>query len=245
MAYFAYDNFLRTATILSEDTTTNFEMVKGLDGRGYSRAGFESGADREVVFDFGTIKTFNLLLLANHNLGAVGATITILVSSDNVSYSSVGASTITTDYVTEWSQSNRTYRYVKIKISGHTGAAYIGDLYLGTKLDIPYGMPRGFISPDQYDTDTITTNITGNGALAGVDVIERPKRCKIPLKNFERSWFDDNWAAFVASTKLFPSYFVWGSGERPIYFTFYKKVGSPKFTTNNRQSVTLDVEGVV
>lgn len=245
MAYFAFDNFLRGAAVLSEATITDFEMVKGLDGRGYSRAGFLNGANRVVIFDFGETKTFNVLFLANHNFGSAGASITLDGSSDNSSWTGLGTKAFTDDNVTEWSMSDRAYRYVRMTVLNHTISAYAADIFIGDKLELPYGMPKGFISPDQYDADKVSTNVTGNGSLVGVDVKAMPKRCKIPMMNFERSWFDANWASFVASVKQYPAYFLWGTGERPLYFTFYKKVGSPKFTTTTRQSVTIDVEGIV
>ena len=245
MAYFAYDNLLRSATVLSEQTITDFEISKGLDGRGYSRAGFLNGANRVTVFDFASTKSFNVLLIAGHNFGSVGASITLEGSADNSSWTTIGTEAITADYVLDWGFASQSYRYVRMTVLNHSASAYVADIFIGEKLTLPYGMPKGFISPDQYDTDKISTNVTGNGALAGVDVVTAPKRCKIPMNDFLRSWFDENWGDFVSSVKQFPAYFSWADGERIIYFVFYKKVGSPKFTTNNRQSVTIDVEGIV
>jgi len=244
-AVFAYDNLLRGAGILSEETLVNFGAAKGVDGRASSQVGFASGADRSVVYDFSTVKSFDTFCLANHNFGTASASVKLEGSVDNVSYSAIDTVAIANNNVKLHAFPSSLFRYVRLTIQGHGGAAYASDIYIGPSLSLPYGMPKGFVSPEEYDQDVISSNITGNGSLVGVDVEENPKRCKVPINDVERSWFDSYWLSFVSAVKQFPAYFLWAEGERPIYFYFYRKVPAPKFTTNNRKSVTLDIEGVV
>lgn len=244
-AVFAYDNLLRGAAILSEETLVNFGAVKGADGRASSQVGFASGADRSVVYDFSIVKSFDTFCLANHNFGTSGASMKVEGSADNVGYSVIDTIAIANNNVKLHTLPSSSFRYVRLTIQGHGGAAYASDIYIGPSLLLPYGMPKGFVSPEEYDQDVISSNITGNGSLVGIDVEEKPKRCKIPIKDVERSWFDSYWLALVAAVKQYPAYFLWSEGERAMYFYFYRKAPAPKFTTNNRKSVTLDVEGVV
>jgi len=241
MALFAYDNLLRAATIDSEVSENSFSY--SVDGAGFSFAGVL--ADGYAVFDLDSAKAIDTICLQGHNFATVGASIKIEVSSDNSTYIDKGTFTPLSNGVVLYSITSTTYRYVKITILNHTGTAYINNLFVGEALQLPGGMQKGFVPPDQCDSDTVKANLTANGLLVGLDVTENPIVCKIPLINFDRSWFKSNWLGFVESVKLYPAYFLWEAGAQPIYFKFNKKPPVPKFTTHLHESVTISIEGVI
>lgn len=243
MPSFYYDNLLRTATVLSEDTLTNFEFANGIDGRTSTQLGVASGADRDIVLDFGSAQQFSVLCVAVHNLN--GASVVVAGSSDNVTYTDITTINYDNNYVRCDAVTQSTYRYVRLRFTGLLGSTYVGDIFLGESLELPYGVPDGFTPPEQADQDLIETNMTGNGALAGIDVTRKPKRLKLPLKNYESSWFESNWYSLTETMKLYPVYFLWSTGKRAFFCTFNRKTGVPSFKTNTRQSVTLDLQGFV
>ena len=239
-----FNNVLRSATIDSEDTAAGYPFSNALTGRTSEQAGFASGASRAVDFDNGSAVAVSALCVAHHNLGTMGATLTLAGSSDDISYTTLVTKAFTDDNVTVVTFSEASYRYLRLTVSGLPGAAYIGDVFAGPSLALPYGPDVGWTQPHQNDDDDIIANVTGSGAIAGVSVISRPKKGQIQFRDFERSWFDSNWSALIDTLKRYPAYYLWNTGERPIYFV-PTKIDPPKFSSRNRQSATIDVIGQV
>lgn len=241
----AYNNILRAATIDSEDTAAGYPFANALTGRTSEQAGFTSGATRAVDFDNGSAIAVAALCLAYHNLGTVGATLTLSGSSDDASYSTLISQAFSDDNVAFLTFAEASYRYLRLEVSGHSGTAYIGDFFVGPTLGLPYGPDVGWTQPSQADDDEIIANVTGSGAIAGVSVITKPKRTQIQLRNFEKSWFDSNWTPLISTLKRYPGYYLWKSTERAMYFVLTGKAAGPSFTSPTRQSTSLDVIGLV
>lgn len=243
MASFFYDNLLRAATVVSEDTITNFEFINCLDGRTSSQVGLATGASRDIVVNLGSAKTFSAVCVAAHNLN--GVTLTVAGSTDNVSYTDINSIVYDNNYVRCDSITSSAYQYVRFRFSGHAANVYISDLFLGGSLDLLYGVPHGWTPPEQADADEIETNMTGNGSIAGISVTRKPKPVRLKLDDYPSSWFETYWGDFIESLKQYPAYFLWAPGKRAFYFTPDRKIGSPSFNSNTRQSVTLSLEGFV
>lgn len=240
---FCYNNLLRSATIVSEATITNFGFAKALDGGTSTQAGFAAGAARDVIVDFGSARSFDHVCAAGHNLS--GVTLTIAGSSDNVSYTDIDAVTFSSNVVQVHEIDPGNVRYVRLRFSGMAGSVYVADLFLGTALELPYGIPHGFTPPEQGDQDVIDTNMAGNGALVGITITRKPKRTRLPLQDYPGSWFEANWSGLIESMKLYPAYFLWAAGKRAFYCTLARTAPSPAYNSNIRQSATLELEGFV
>lgn len=240
----AYNNILRTATIDSEATAAGYPFSNALTGRTSEQVGFASGASRAVDFDNGSAVAVSALCVAHHNLGTVGATLTLAGSTDDVSYTTLVTQAFTDDNVTFLTFTEASYRYLRLTVSGHSGTAYIGDVFAGPVLELPYGPDVGWTQPVQSDEDDITANVTGSGAIVGISFVPRPKKSQIQFRDFEKSWFDSNWLTLVAGLKQYPAYYLWKAGERPMFFLL-SRIDPPKFTTHNRQAATLDIIGLV
>lgn len=240
-----YDNILRasTVTVVSEDTETGNEFANCIDGGTWSKMGLLSGATRDVVIGLGGSTSFNYFCAANHNLS--GSTLVIAGSNDNSSYTDIQTINFTNNTVQAIEITQSSYSYVRFRFSGMAGTVYIADMWLGVALEIPEGVPVGFVPPEQYDDDEIRTNITGAGALAAIDVKTNPKKCQFDLKDIESSWFSANWVSLLEGMKQYPAYFLWADGQRTMYFVFDRKPRPPKFTTNARQSSALYMKGFV
>lgn len=243
MSSFYYNNLLRSATVVSEDTVTNFEFANAIDGRTSSQVGMANGANRDIVLDFTSAVTVNTVCVAAHNLN--GTTLTVAGSSDNVSYTTIGTIVYDNNNVRCDSITESTYRYIRLRFGGHTTTIYIADIFLGVPLDLLYGMPQGFTPPEQADRDEIETAMTGNGAIVGITVNARPKRIRIPLQDYPASWFTTNWVALINSLKAYPAYFLWKSDGRAMFFTLYRGAPDPAYGSNTRQSAIMTVEGFV
>ncbi len=243
MASFFYNNLLRSATVVSEDTISNFGFSNALSGRTSDQVGMSSGANRDIVVDFGSALTFNHVCVASHNLN--GTTLTVAGSADNVSYTDIDSIAYDNNYVRCDEIDEATYRYVRFRFSGHAADIYIADLFLGTPLDLLYGVPAGFTPPEQADDDELDAHMTGSGALVGITVHTKPKEVRLTLADYPASWFETYWLDFAASMKLYPAYFLWATGKRAMYFTLDRRIGKPEFSTNTRQTLSLTMNGFV
>ena len=240
---FCYDNILRTATVLSEDTITNFGFSNALDGGTSTQVGMAIGSNRDIVVDLGSTKAFDYFCVAGHNLN--GTTITIAGSSDNVSYSDIDSVVFSNNYVSVNNISSGNVRYVRFRFSGMAGSIYIADIFLGTALSLPYGLPHGFVPPEQGDQDIIETNMTGGGALVGISVTRKPKKTSINLQEYSSSWFETYWFDLIETMKVYPIYFLWKEGKRALFCTLERTPAQPAFTSNILQSTKLDLQGFV
>lgn len=243
MPHFLYDNVLRSATVVSEDTLTNFEFANCVNGNTSSQMGLATGADRDVVLDLGVSKTFDYVCVAAHNLS--GTTLTLAGSADDVGYTDIDTVVYGNNYVLVDQITQASYRFLRLRFSGHAGDIYISDLFIGAALEWPHPMPFGFSPPEDADEDLINSNRSGGGALLGQSVEVKPIKIKVPLVDVLESWFDAYWNDFKDSIKRSPGYFVWRDGARALYFTPFRRIGSTSYTAANRKSITLTVEGFI
>ena len=240
--FFLVTNKLRSATVLSEDTITDFDFENALDGKTSTQAGFAAGASRVVVLDFGTAQTVSHIAYAAHNL--TGATILIESSTDNSSYTTRLSTTAIAGVNThEFTSFNE--RYFRLTLSGLAGNTYVSDFFAGEAIELPHGMPFGFIPPELADEDEIDVNMTGNGSTVGITVNSRPKRISVNMRDYLATWFDTNWLTLINGLKLYPGYFLWGESKRAMFCTIDKKAPKPSYTNHLYMSAKLDLEGFV
>lgn len=240
----AYSNALRTATIDSEDTASGYPFANALTGRTSEQVGFLNGAARSVDFDCAAAVAVSALCIAHHNLGSVGGTIALYGSSDDAIYVPLVSHAAHDDGVIFLTFASASYRYYRLTILGHGGTAYIGDVFAGAYLSLPFGPSTGWTQPSQSYEDDLIANVTGRGAIAGISVVRQPKKASIQMRDFERSWFDVNWPPLISAMEQHPVYYLWNAGERAIYCV-PTKIDPPKFTTPTRQSAQIDVIGLV
>jgi len=246
MASICYNNILRSATVQSEDTLSGFGIANALDGRTSSQVGFSSGANREVDFDLGATTAMKTLAIARHNLGTVGGTVNVYGSNDGSIYIFILALTPTDDKVNvkEWTVTNN-YRYYRITISGHTSAAYIGDIFIGPHLELQRDQKHGFVKPDFSDGDTVIPNITRGQNLVGLNIKEQPKRVRFQMPFYSSSFFND-WESLVAQMKLYPVYIKWNDNETPFYCWPTRSMPQPSYSRNinGYYDIKMDMSGI-
>lgn len=227
-----YENIFRSATILSDGASTNFKTTKALDGRTATQAEYASGATREVVFDCGSADAGNTFCIARHNLGSVGATVTVQRSSDNATYTTAFSVTPTDNSVIYSKQTQINYRYYKIRISGHSAAAYIADMAFGLRADLERSQKHGFIKPEFSDNDKIIPNVTRGNNLVGLTVDSALKTATFDLFYYSSSFFSSHWSALVATMKLYPIYISWDDTEKPFYCWPDSNMPEPEYSKN-------------
>ena len=221
-------------------------MANALDGRTDTQAGFDDGGTRTVIFDLGSSKSIDCVCVARHNFFTAGAT--LIFNGSNTSNSGpwtlLASVTFTDDNVMVERVTPTAYRYVQIIRTNGAVDIFASDVFIGSSIELPKEMQNGFIRPEDNDQDIIKTNITQNGALVGMEITTRPKKCRIQFNSADSSWFETNWLTLINGMKSYPVYFSWKSTKRSMYCWLNKKVGAPVYKYD-QQKVSLDVEGIV
>lgn len=249
MGYVLCENVLRSATVVSEDTITNFPISSALDGRTATQSGFDDASNREVVFDLGEATSIDTLSIGRNNLST--KTITIAGSSDNVSYTNItGFISVTTSskVYSKKLSSPVSYRYYRLTVGSGVHDGYISDIALGEAVDLERSQKHGFIKPEFADGDRIVANITEGNNLAGLYVKQGFKRCKFSFFYYTASFFDTNWSTIIAEMKSYPIYIVWDTPEteRPFYCWPSSRMPQPEYSKNitGYYNASLDMEGI-
>jgi hypothetical protein len=233
MGAILYENILRDATVVTDESSGS-AVASALNGRSSDSATFLTGAVRNLTFNYGSAKKINALGIGRNNLSTMGATVTVRGSSDNVSYTTLFSVTPTTDRVILELESDYTYQYYNIQISGQTGTAYFTDVALGERLELERDQKGGFISPLFADSDEITSNVTLGQNIVGLTVKPKLKKVRLQLPYYTASSFYSDWAAFVAVLKAYPVYLKWDSaGTREAFYCWLdRRVPQPAFSKN-------------
>lgn len=241
-------------TVVSQSTISGSAFTRAIDGRLTTNAGFASGATRIVVIDLGSERSFNAVGLARHNFAAVGCTLEIYTGTSTTSSTTTLLATIEpdTDYVI-WEDvgAQITDRYLYLYFSGHSSAAYLGDIVIGTVLSFGTGQPVGFVDPVLASNDEIIGNVTRGGFVAGTTYRPRPKRFSISIRNQTATWFEENWPTVLGALRRGPFYFRWAdtddgfsTAKRPAYCWVRKEIDSPQYSSQRHCSVSIEVEGI-
>ena len=220
------------------------------DGRTSTTESFESGIVREIIVDNGSATDINCIAAARHNLSTMGATLAVEGSSNGVSFSALFSVTPTDDNILLSLQSTQSYRYYKIKISGHTGTVTIADLAIGKYITLERDQKYGFIAPEFADGDQVLPNVTRGQNLVGLSIKEGFKKIRLQLPYYTSSFYDTNWANITAALKSYPIYLNWklANDAVPFYCWPSRAIPQAKYSANISGYAyldsTMDLEGI-
>jgi glutamate synthase domain-containing protein 3 len=220
------------------------------DGRTSTTESFESGIVREIIVDNGSATDINCIAAARHNLSTMGATLAVEGSSNGVSFSALFSVTPTDDNILLSLQSTQSYRYYKIKISGHTGTVTIADLAIGKYITLERDQKYGFIAPEFADGDQVLPNVTRGQNLVGLSIKEGFKKIRLQLPYYTSSFYDTNWANIIAALKSYPIYLNWklANDAVPFYCWPSRALPQAKYSANISGYAyldsTMDLEGI-
>lgn len=248
--FMLWENVLRNATIVSEQTLSNFGAANMLDGKTSTQAGFAGGQQSDVIFDTGEATTVDTLCVGRHNgRDSTSMFVKVYGSDDNISYTYltlIGSLSLRETFNYGLITTPQTYRYFKIEVTslGPDIDAYIADISLGVRLDLERSQKHGFTPPQFADGDQIIPNVTRGQNLAGLTVKQGLKRVKFDLFYYQESFFN-RWLEFTDSVKRYPCYILWDDAETLFYGWPTKKIPEPRYSKNieGYYTVRLDMMG--
>lgn len=249
------NNFLKTATVLTEETMSGYPFSNAIEGNTAAIVGFGLGATRTVDIDLGASKLVSAVGIARHNCFSAGATLQFYLSntetfttpflvidfdSNAVVFKMAHTATQTKDFSEAYG------RYLRIVCTGHTLNALIGNIYVGEALSLPCNTDVNFQPYEYSDNDEIITNLTYTYDVLGIGVIRKPKSSSIKMDAASISWMEANYKNLVSAMKAGPIYWTWKDyGKSAFYCWPTKTIGNPKYTEKGQYfAFEIKVEGI-
>lgn len=202
-----YDNILEdaTLTVTSTSSTAGYDKDNMIDGRPYTKWAASSNATQNLDAAFGASQTADAIGIFNHNLGTIGATVKVQITSGT--WDTLLTITPSDDTAILLPFSSNSDTDWRIEISGASDPAEIGILMLGEKLSFGYG-PEAPFNPK---SEGIKANslISKGGYLLGTDVRYNPLSITARYNYVSRTW---------VSTYYLP---FWRDHARHLKYFFY------------------------
>lgn len=250
-----YDNrFLDAAVIQSTDTDPggDYDVRNIRDLRPYTFHKFTGGGTKYYTVDCGAAKDADCLGVFSHNLGTVGAALSIESSTDNFGASNTQRLvpvSPTTDLALLKPFTLGNDRYWRAKLVTASLAAKSAVVVLGKKLTVP-GIPMGPFAPyrESVVSDTPQSEL---GTQIEANVKYYPIRIDAKFQYLDRTWLDNTflpfWNNHMKKEKWF--FFAWNLDDFPQHVFFVKRAKNYEFQMPiskgyKIKEFTISMEGV-
>jgi hypothetical protein len=213
---FLYENKLDTGTLTSSTLAGGYSAENVRDCRPYTLVYFNAAGTNYIQIVLGAAASVDCIAVVGHNLKTVGASLKVQYNPGSGLTDVTGATITPADdnafMVSFASVSSTTF---KIVITNSSGAPYVGVIYLGAKLLMPWPpdpAPVPFIEGINAETFESET-----GLILGNTVKGNPIDIAHNFKLLTRSWVNDSWLPFwnVYGKKLKPFFYAWDLTNAP------------------------------
>jgi len=252
---------LNHARILYNNKLFGYESVTSIKGvplnaltpNTWQRWIFDSSTTSSGIrVDLPSAVTMDCICIGAHNLGAIGATVSITYSTDGSTFVDwapdfdVGGRAAIMSYT----QTPKQVKSIQIFIqAGTTATGYIGYISAGEALQ----MQRPFFSGHQPYTDADVTeyysNRTESGNIIGRQIRRRGFETTYEWQNIDDTWYRNNIPVFKDYAKRWPMFIAWNLLEYPYDVAFGETTGDIKASMQNgtrtkRTGLSFTLKGV-
>ncbi len=213
-----YDNRLDNGTpVSSVAVDAGYDVLNLRDWRDYTFWQATGAGPFYITVNCASAKTANTLVIYKHNLGTVGATISVECSSDNFVTDTTVALTgfvPSNDKIIykQFTSQNKQYWRLKITVPA-SSSPRMAILDIGTRLDFPYGV----ITPYDPIPQRIQgeSNFSQSGNLLGSIVNYCEINPKPSWQYLDTSWVKNTFMSFWDNhaSKLTPFFWAWEPGD--------------------------------
>lgn len=252
---------LNHARILYNNKLFGYETVTSVKGvpinaltpNTWQRWIFDSSTTSSGIrIDLQSAVTMDCICIGAHNLGAIGATVSLTYSADGTTFVDwapdfdVGGRAAIMSYT----QTPKQVKSIQIFIqAGTTATGYIGYISAGEALQ----MQRPFFNGHQPYTDADVTeyysNRTESGNIIGRQIRRRGFETTYEWKNIDDTWYRNNIPVFKDYAKRWPMFIAWNLLEYPKDVAFGETTGDIKASMQNgtrtkRTGLSFTLKGV-
>lgn len=245
-----FDNRLNDCTPTATSTAVGYDVLNLRDLRPYTWWKATSTATQYITTPLAGAKTANCLAIYGHNLGTIGATVSVECSSDNfqtdVTVALAGFVPMNDKAIlkTFTQLSKQDWR---LKITGASAAAQMAILCIGDKLQFERFVTGNF-DPNEEEIKGRSLK-DDDGQLLGADIDHIKVAVSVSWKYLTPSWvknsFRPAWDSHIRRLK--PFFFAWDPGDHPdeVYFVRVPDGHRLRMPYDPvRRSLTLDLHGV-
>jgi hypothetical protein len=249
-AYIGYDNHLANGTVTVTSEESGYPKENAWDWLLTDWWKANAPGVVYVTVDMGAAVNADYWAIAGHNLHLNSGNIKPQYSSDNFSsdihdFDSQYTPSNGNPYLRKVTQRNA--RYFRFLVNSIDVASLIGQLCIGNILELPSGMPAGFIPPSLAHSDEVYSNVSDGGQFIGRSVIRNGKRFTISQEVILPSWFDNNWQGLYDHIVKKPFFFAWDYENYQTDITFCWSDGNidpPRYSSTVHMNWSMKVRGV-
>lgn len=205
-----------------------------------------SPAEAWIAVDCGSTTAVDYLAIAAHNLGTIGAEVTLEGSADGSSWTTVtGPHAVADDTPAMWIFVSVSYRHYRLVIAGD--AISLGVLQAGARLTLPEGVFVGY-EPERLNRQNDTMNqLTEGGQFIGRSIIRTSVKGEINQPRANQAWVRGAWTLFRDHAELRPFFIMWRSDDYPdeVAYCWSTDDAAVKQRSNGFMDVSMKFAGLV
>lgn len=241
-----YNNIFIASEITADQEASGYPDDNLADLRTYLRWKATSSANQYITFTLGSSHAADAIGFAGHNLGTIGASVTIQYYSGSwLTALSIGTMANDKPYVGLFtSQSSSQWR---IALTAMSGTPEIGVIILGSRLTMEKGLAEGW-DPDNQQTETEGV-VAKSGELLQANVRFHEYLLSAEFRRLTPNWVESNllpaWENHLGLMK--PFFFSWEPASHSDEVRFVHVTDKPSLQLPYdpiRRSFRLSMRGV-
>lgn len=253
-----WQNIITATGITASAEETGYPVTSLANGLTYDRyrapvTGDSSGLTY-IYIDAGAVVSCDAFGIAAHNLGTIGATITVYGSDTaGIDSSSVqlGTETPTTDAPLLSLGTSISHRYWIVEINPgtvtSTSSIDIGVLYIGASTRFERCLRAPFAPGPLNRRTDFYTNTSMNGQFTGRSIIRRGFQGSVSIQNMTATWARTTFQDFVRAARTAPYFFAWNPDDYPTEVLFAdtsEDIGASYTGDRDRMSAEWSMTGL-
>lgn len=248
-----FDNRFNDGVPTATDTAAGFSVLNIRDLRTFTYYKANSLGTKIIKVNCGSAKSADCLGIINHNLGTVGATISVEGSNDDFGADIVTALagfTVNNDKaILKLFPASLQKQYWRLSLANCTAAPQLAVAMIGMKLQFPYPPETTYVPyKESIEADS---KLSKGAHTLGTVVRYKPRKISARFANLSRPFVFDTFVPFWdghASDKK-PFFYAWDLDAFPEHVMFVRVPDNYEFETPLTtgalvDAITLDMEGV-
>jgi len=217
-SYVLYENVFLHSSLVASATAAGSHVRNAVDWRTQTFWQCDSPGTQTLSVQLPTVVSCSAFAIARHNLKTVSVDQKILLQYLNGNiWTTVCTLTANNDDTSLFSRFNEVAATQwRVVINIKPGAIFhMAVCMAGQAMQMPFGMPKGFVPPRHNIQLTTLTNQSENGAFVGRSVIREGYKTEIKQPRVPTDWLRNEGMKFVKHAIKKPFFFQWSDRYFP------------------------------